>query len=100
MIFSGVAEVKEWFDDQSGQFRIEVVVSNRYLGKLFGYSGRFDAEWIPTHTPPSDLFPARLNHGTDRNMGKTFMLKCLSRVLALRLRIRAEGDLPGPTNRP
>ena len=46
MAFSGVAEVCEWFDDKRGQYGISVVVSNRLWGKLFGYTGYFDVEWI------------------------------------------------------
>ncbi|MBI1756644.1 MAG: DUF4166 domain-containing protein [Fimbriimonas ginsengisoli] len=59
MIFSGVADVCEWFDDERGKFGIEVSVSNSRWGKLFGYSGLFDVEWIdlasgevPAHIRP------------------------------------------------
>ncbi len=45
MVFSGVANVRESFDDATGQFRIDVNVSNRIWGPLFGYSGSFDVEW-------------------------------------------------------
>jgi hypothetical protein len=47
LLFSGVAEVCEWFDESINRFRIEVSVTNRTWGKLFGYSGSFDVEWIP-----------------------------------------------------
>jgi hypothetical protein len=59
MIFSGIANVCEWFDDASGKFRIEVDVRNSTWGKLFGYCGRFDVEWrpcaqncVPAHVKP------------------------------------------------
>jgi hypothetical protein len=59
MWLSGYAEVCEWFDESSGRFRIEVDVRNRVWGKLFGYRGAFDAEWIacapeqvPAHVKP------------------------------------------------
>jgi hypothetical protein len=59
MLFSGVADVCEWFDDATGKFRIEVNVTNRAWGKLFGYSGAFDVEWlamtsdqVPAHAKP------------------------------------------------
>lgn len=46
MVFSGVADVCEWFDDDSGRFRIDVNVHNSLWGPLFGYRGAFDVEWI------------------------------------------------------
>ena len=45
--FSGIADVCEWYDDGCGKFRIEVVVTNRTWGRLFGYHGLFDVEWVP-----------------------------------------------------
>ena len=61
MLFSGVADVCEWFDDSAGKFRIDVHVSNRRWGPLFGYSGSFDVEWIPMApgTVPSHVKPRR-----------------------------------------
>jgi hypothetical protein len=58
MIFSGIADVCEWYDDEAAKYRIEVVVSNRRWGKLFGYAGSFDVTWLPmddTQIPPSAL---------------------------------------------
>jgi len=59
MLFSGVADVCEWFDDASGKFRIEVNVHNSTWGPLFGYRGWFDVEWpvckpenVPLHVKP------------------------------------------------
>ncbi|MCI0363770.1 MAG: DUF4166 domain-containing protein [Phycisphaerales bacterium] len=59
MIFSGVAEVCEWFDDDTGKFRISVEVRNKTWGPLFGYRGSFDVEWkpcapdqVPAHVKP------------------------------------------------
>lgn len=59
MIFSGLADVEEWFDDVIGKFRIRVEVHNRAWGPLFGYEGAFDAHWIecspdgvPAHVKP------------------------------------------------
>jgi len=46
LLFSGVADVCEWFDDASGRFRIDVNVTNRTWGRLFGYSGSFEVEWV------------------------------------------------------
>jgi hypothetical protein len=41
MILSGVADVCEWYDDAERQFRIEVKVTNKLWGPLFGYKGTF-----------------------------------------------------------
>lgn len=53
LLFSGVASVHEWYDDARGQFGIEVRVTNRWWGPLFGYRGWFDVEWKPVG--PRDL---------------------------------------------
>jgi hypothetical protein len=47
MLFSGVADVCEWYDDALGRFRIDVEIHNRRWGPLFGYRGTFDVEWRP-----------------------------------------------------
>ncbi len=55
MLFSGTATVCEWFDDDTGRFHIEVDVRNRIWGRLFGYRGWFEVEWIdcaPEDVPP------------------------------------------------
>ena len=58
--FSGVAEVCEWFDDSKGRYQIEVAVSNRVWGPLFGYRGSFDVEWIEAPDgPPTSIRPKR-----------------------------------------
>ena len=61
MLFSGHADVCEWFDDESGRYQIEVVVSNRVFGPLFGYRGAFDAEWLEGDAAraPDDIRPKR-----------------------------------------
>lgn len=60
LLFSGTAEVCEWFDESSGQFRIEVNVKNRTWGPLFGYRGSFDVEWVPVSAVPAELLPKRI----------------------------------------
>jgi hypothetical protein len=55
MLFSGYAEVREWFDDTDGRFHISVRVTNKFWGRLFGYSGAFDVEWLAC--PPSAVPP-------------------------------------------
>lgn len=59
MFFSGIADVCEWYDDAEGRYRIEVVVHNRTWGRLFGYTGWFEAEFfavapgaVPAHVKP------------------------------------------------
>lgn len=47
LLFSGIAEVCEWFDETSGKFHIDVHVHNNAWGPLFGYSGSFTCEWKP-----------------------------------------------------
>jgi hypothetical protein len=56
---SGVADVRECYDERARCFRIVVDVRNARLGRLFGYRGRFDVEWrtvetghIPNHITP------------------------------------------------
>jgi hypothetical protein len=62
LLFSGVADVCEWYDDGEECFRIEVSASNRTWGKLFGYAGRFQVEWksvLPDQVPPN-ILPVRV----------------------------------------
>jgi hypothetical protein len=61
MMFSGVAEVREWYDEQAKRFRIVVDVRNRIWGRLFGYRGHFTVDWKPTpaHQIPSHVLPVR-----------------------------------------
>jgi hypothetical protein len=62
MLFSGVADVREWYDDAARCFRIVVDVRNDLLGRLFGYRGRFDVEWRPVRAGevPRHILPRRL----------------------------------------
>ena len=59
MAFSGAAEVCEWYDEETQKFRIQVEVTNRTWGRLFGYRGSFDVtcsnvgrDGIPSHIRP------------------------------------------------
>ncbi|QGJ70937.1 DUF4166 domain-containing protein [Planctomycetales bacterium 10988] len=59
--FSGIAEVREWYDDEAETFRIQVEVTNPTWGRLFGYQGSFQVNWLPsdpTNIPPH-LLPLR-----------------------------------------
>ena len=57
MLFSGIADVREWYDDAAGCFRIVVAVHNRVWGPLFGYRGRFDVEWRVANGVPRHILP-------------------------------------------
>lgn len=46
---SGDADVVEWYDDGSDEYRIAVEVRNRFLGLLFAYQGRFQVQFIQTN---------------------------------------------------
>lgn len=62
MLFSGYAEVCEWYDDKTEKFRIAVEVRNKIWGKLFSYRGYFDVEYIPVpsfDSIPKDVLPVR-----------------------------------------
>jgi len=61
MLFSGVADVREWWEESSQQFRISVSVSNPVFGKLFGYRGRFTVTESPCAGGqiPRDVLPVR-----------------------------------------
>lgn len=59
LFFSGIADVCEWYDDDAEKYRIQVEVTNRTWGRLFGYRGAFDVVWrktdetgIPYHIKP------------------------------------------------
>ncbi|WP_432837879.1 DUF4166 domain-containing protein [Dactylosporangium sp. CA-092794] len=63
---SGRAEVHEWWDDAEGCFRIDVTVTNRFVGPVFGYRGRFTTQYVDTGTAPvpAAVRPLRENaHG-------------------------------------
>jgi hypothetical protein len=59
MMFSGVADVCEWYDEQIRCFRIEVSVRNRMWGPLFGYSGHFMVEWRPVISGVPEMYLPR-----------------------------------------
>jgi hypothetical protein len=59
MLFSGVADVCEWYDEIEKCFRIKVEVENRTWGRLFGYNGHFQVEWISAAEGVPDAFLPR-----------------------------------------
>jgi hypothetical protein len=61
MLFSGVAEVRESYDDEREQFHIDVRVTNPVFGPLFGYHGWFTVKEVPCAPEdiPLDVRPLR-----------------------------------------
>lgn len=61
LFFSGIADVCEWYDEDEQRFRIQVEVTNRTWGRLFGYRGSFDVTWMPLQQGhvPIDIRPLR-----------------------------------------
>ena len=47
LFFSGIAAVCEWYNEDEEKFQIQVEVTNRTWGRLFGYRGSFD---VTCHT--------------------------------------------------
>ncbi|MDX6311091.1 MAG: hypothetical protein QOF44_555 [Streptomyces sp.] len=45
-LIGGDAVVRESYDDEADRFRIDVRVTNRRFGPLFGYRGSFTAEYV------------------------------------------------------
>lgn len=59
MLFSGRAELRESFDDATGEFRISLGVRNPVFGFLFGYEGTFRCEFPAATDAPARLKPRR-----------------------------------------
>lgn len=59
---SGEATVHEWWDASSSRFRIQVTVTSRKFGPLFGYYGSFTVSYVPSGAPvPAAVRPLREN---------------------------------------
>lgn len=58
-IITGIAEVRESYDDDLGRFRIRVAVTNHRFGPLFGYHGTFTATYPEGRTVPAAIKPVR-----------------------------------------
>lgn len=61
LLCSGVADVREWWDQETERFRIEVRIENRLFGPLFGYRGWFTIAEHPCAEEdiPLDVRPLR-----------------------------------------
>ena len=62
LLFSGVAEVCEWYDDVAQCFRISVSAENPRWGRLFGYEGTFQCDWLRVQPGevPAEILPRRV----------------------------------------
>lgn len=58
-LLSGSAHLHEWYDDERGQFRINVQVTNRWFGPLFGYHGAFTVDYFEPAKVPGSVKPLR-----------------------------------------
>lgn len=58
-LITGVAEVRESYDDDHERFCIEVVVTNPVFGPLFGYRGTFTATYAEQTPVPARVRPHR-----------------------------------------
>jgi hypothetical protein len=58
---SASAEVHEWYDEGADRFGIDVRVTNRRFGPVFGYRGTFTAAYVDTgaHPVPDAVKPER-----------------------------------------
>lgn len=54
---AGRAVVEEWYDDRCDRFRVSVTVENDLVGRVFGYRGTFDIEWIDVEAVPPSRRP-------------------------------------------
>ena len=58
MLFSGRADLRESFDDATGEYVIRLEVRNHLFGFLFGYEGRFRCSFPPAGDgPPPHVLP-------------------------------------------
>jgi hypothetical protein len=58
-LVTGVAEVRESYDDDLDRFRIQVAVTNHRFGPLFGYHGTFTATYSEGNAVPDVVKPTR-----------------------------------------
>ncbi|NQW86823.1 MULTISPECIES: DUF4166 domain-containing protein [unclassified Frigoribacterium] len=59
MLFSGRAELHEWWSDDDESFHVDLEVHNHRFGFLFGYRGAFTCEWVAASDAPARLKPRR-----------------------------------------
>lgn len=59
LVLSGTAVLRESWDDTIDAFRVDLTVSNRLFGFLFGYQGTFTCEYVTATDAPAELKPRR-----------------------------------------
>lgn len=59
LLFSGTAVLRENWDATVDAFRVDLTVSNRAFGFLFGYQGTFTYQYVPATDAPPELKPVR-----------------------------------------
>jgi hypothetical protein len=61
LLFSGEAQVEEWYDPDLGKFCIEGCVRNRMLRDIFGFVGSFESrlETVPELGVPTSVKPIK-----------------------------------------
>ena len=61
LLFSGVADVRESFNDDEDRFEVTVRIAHPIWGPIFGYEGWFRMRWQPCTTEqiPADVIPIR-----------------------------------------
>lgn len=59
MLFSGIADVTERYNDELDRFEVDVRVENRIWGPIFGYRGWFKGAIVPCDAIPDDVRPVR-----------------------------------------
>jgi hypothetical protein len=59
LALSGVAELREGYDEAAERYTIDVRVSNAHFGFLFGYSGWFHCTWPRVDHVPDAVKPLR-----------------------------------------
>ncbi|HEY4023818.1 MAG TPA: DUF4166 domain-containing protein, partial [Pseudonocardiaceae bacterium] len=58
-LVTGAALLRESYDEEIDRFRIDVTVTNRWFGPLFGYRGTFDVSYAACDTVPAAVVPMR-----------------------------------------
>ncbi|MGK0715431.1 DUF4166 domain-containing protein [Leucobacter sp. W1153] len=59
LLFSGVAQLTEHFDEEKQRFVIDLEVRNRVLGMLFGYRAEFECDYPDAVNVPATVKPYR-----------------------------------------
>ncbi|MFD2115606.1 DUF4166 domain-containing protein [Paenibacillus yanchengensis] len=60
-LFTGIADVCEWYDDSEERYKISVAVNNPLIGSVFRYQGTFQTQFVNMKSSviPLDIKPLR-----------------------------------------